>query len=612
MIFFRPSYEYDADEVEMSLSLRFRIWTSGWRGALVLTLAVVSGLVWCKGRDAYEAVKVRRASRLVAESEAAREKGDFKEASDKLGQATALLRRHPVTLRAVARYQVAMRQLAALNTYNELLKTGEATVEDKLSFVREGLRLGRPELVAAVLEELQGLADIKDKAAVLALKAALSAWNGKWQEAVTFARQACSSPGTDQELAYAQSILGGLLLQPPSSLQGDVVGLLREGVSVLSKLASRGDAIGIEALETLVNLSKNSRAAALFLTREVAGLVEAAERHPQATPSLKVGAWSVRLAAEPDRRPQITRELFEHFKADPNDALRLEAARWLNQRGTHDLAREIVESSKLESDEWFVVYLDAVAASGDWERVFQELTAKGQKNPLPLALRKLFELRVARETGRHPDAADAWRDIQSAARKESAENQLYIAGYAEQIGFPAEAAQIYQRLLDLDNPASMTADKLGRSRRQACYTGALRTGAGAMSLNELCQLVTAFAEEFPEIDEVQNDSAYLRLLSGKDMDKAEQTARRLLIKKPELLAYRTTAALAALRRQNLKESVSLYDGWLIDWSTAQDRYRAVYAAVMQAAGRGVEARMALMGIKTEALRPEERQLVGLP
>lgn len=596
----------------MTFRLRFRIWTSGWRGVLVMFLLVGMALGFWKGASAYEWLKARRAAHLIAKAEDAREQGDFVEASKKLGQATALLQRHPLTLRAVARYQVAMQDLSALNTYLELMKTGQATTEDKVQFAREALRLGRPEMAAEILAQLKEHPDTKDTAAVLALQAGNSATEGRWPEAVEFARRACASPGSDGDLAYAQSILARLLIQPPSPTEADGPALLTEGVALLSTLALRQDAAGLEALEILVSLSQNMQTATLLSRRDVKPLADAAERHPRADAALKVGAWSLLLASDPAKRVEITQAFFEHFKDNPSPKLRLEAARWLNKRGMHRLALDLAEPSKHESEEWFLLCLDATAALGNWEEVFQALSAKNEKVPLPPALRRLFELRGALETGRHPDLTAAWRDIQAAARTESAANQLYVAGYAEQIGFHQEAALIYRRLLERDESAVPAAGRLGRPRRMACFTGVLRTGAGTMTLEELRAFVGAFAAEFPEIDEVQNDNAYLQLLSGVNLDRAAAMGERLLKKKPDLLAYRTTVALSLLRRQKAEAAAAVYDGWITDWNTAQDRYKAVYAAVMRAGGRSSEADRMIAKIKSDSLRPEERQLAGLP
>ena len=146
--------------------------------------------------------------------------------------------------------------------------------------------------------------------------------------------------------------------------------------------------------------------ATLFNRMEVGDLIAAAENHPHADAALKVRAWSLRLAAKPGKRVEIAQELFDHFKNSPSPALRLEAARWLNQRGMHRLALDIAEPSKIESEDWLMLYLDAVAALGDWEQVFHTLTAAGDL-PLPPAVRKLFELRVALKTGRQPDLTES-------------------------------------------------------------------------------------------------------------------------------------------------------------------------------------------------------------
>ena len=127
-----------------------------------------------------------------------------------------------------------------------------------------------------------------------------------------------------------------------------------------------------------------------------------------------------------------------------------------------------------------------------------------------------------------------------------------------------------------------------------------------------CVRLGCFAAEFPELDEVQNDNAYLQLLCSADLERAESTAQRLVQAKPESLAYRTTLALSGLRRHQFAKAAAVYDGWSIDWNTAQDRYKAVYAAVMRAAGRTAEADSMVARIKAESLRPEERVLAGLP
>lgn len=612
MIFFRRGYDFDPNW-EMTPALRWRIWTSGWRGALVLLILTLAGLGWWKGADTYQRLKVWRAERLIGDSAEAREQGDFSEADRKLRQAVALLGREPRTLRAVAHHKLATHDLSALNTYAELIQTGKATQEDKVTFCRQAFRLGRSEMVTPVLRELREHPEGKESCVVLALLAEASARDGRWPEALKLARQSCDGrAATDQDMAYAKWVLARLLVQPSAKTQDANFALVTEGLDLMSSVALLKGETGLDALEMLVNLSRNPQFGTFFLHRDVQALINAPSQHPTASAELKVGLWNLRFAAEPSLRAEIEQEFFDRFRNDSSAALRLEAARWMNRRGMHRQVLEMAKSSKLDSKDWFLLYLDATAALGSWEEVYKTLTAPAQTIPLTPALQKLFELRSEIETGRHPDAAASWRWIQAALRNESGDEQLYVAGYAEQIHFPVEAAEIYRRLLSKHDDTLPAEDKLTPPKRRACYLGLLRTGASAMTLGDLSELMGRFAEEFPEMDEVQNDHAYLQLLAGQNLDEAATTARRLSEKKPELLAFRTTLALAALRRNDIAAAQAVYNGWAIDWNTAQDRYKAVYAAVMRAAGRKADADKVASTINGKALRFEELQLAGVP
>ena len=609
MIFFRRTPEYDPDE-DMTLRLRMRLWTSGWRGVAVLSALFVLSLVYWKGGDAYQTLKTWRAERLVHQSEAAQKKGDYKEAAALLHQATALLQRHPIILRAVARFQEATHDPEALTTYTELIKSGEATSAEKVAMCRQAFRSGRPELAVPVIRDLGSSGGMKDVAVLLTLKAEQAAAAGQWPEALELARQADKSMGTSEEKAYAKAVLARLLLLPPP--QWVTGARVSEGLDLMSSLALRQDTSGLEAMDLLSGLSQNPQLSPHFAGRDFTAMVAAAGHHPEAGAALRVNAWNLRVAGQPTERESIAREFFDHFKDDPSPVARLEAGRWLNQKGMHALVLELAERSKLESRDWFALYLDAIAAQGRWEEVWGALTSKDREVPLSPVLRKLFEFRAAMETGRHPDADDAWHGIQVALRSATTSDQLYVASYADQIGFPTEADRIYEQLLNRNETLLPATEKLSRPHRLACYTGLLRNGARTRPLGELCKIARRFVDEFPEIDEVQNDSAYLALLLGEDLDKAESTVRNLMLKKPELLAYRTTLALSALKRQRTTEAADVYKGWSIDWSTAADRYKAVYVAVMRAAGRPSEADQVAGTIKVANLRPEERQLAGLP
>ena len=658
MIFFRPAPEYDQWE-DITWQRRLRIWTSGWRGPVVLLLIVLAVLAWWKGGRAYTLLKEKRAESLVAQSQAALLKGDQKEALIKLSQAIALLQRHPLTLRALAHYKLAVHDLSGLDAYEALIKTGRATLEDKLDFARQAFRLGRPDLAAPVISELKDVPEAKDTSTVLVLQALQAATARQWPEALKLGRQAAQSPGSDEDLAFVKAALARLLLQAPPPegsapapeagrpghapvkipailgketivrndqdfLRGlnlqlagagaeSVQSRRAEGVALLSSLAQRQDAIGLESLGYLAGLPENMPCESLFQVQDVRALQDAAEKHADASAALKVSLWNLRLVAEPEAHMHVAQEFYEHFKTEKSPALRLEAARWLNQKGFHLQVLEIAEPFKWESEDWFLVYLDALAASGKWQEVLETLTNPAHKVPLSEGVRQMFVLRCEVELGKHPNLADSWRNIEIACQSDSPNHQLYVAGYAEQTGIPSEAVIIYRRLLQGANGlVSGTKLLLGTPERLACYYGILRDSAPTMKIEDLCALADQFAAEFPQNDDAQNEDAYVRLLEGKNIDKAEKIAQELSLKRPNDPAVCATAALAALRRQDNAAAAKLYAERVSDWSKAPESAKVVYVAVMRRLGRADEAEKVLAQTKTENLRPEERQLAGLP
>jgi hypothetical protein len=602
------AFEINTDE-GVTWKDHVKFWFTGWRlRAVAVLLCLAATLAW-KGPDWYWQIKLERARKLISKAEEARARGDAIEGAKLLGQATALLGRHPLTLRAVARYQAERHDLAALNIYEQLAAGTGATLEDKVAFAREAFRFAQPSRAEKVLDELIGNPSTSKRGDVLALKAQRLAMAGQWREALTVARQAIERTEEGAN-GYEALVLAQVLLRLPAEIP-DARLLHREGIDVLGKLCQGKDATALDAAALLIDASHRVEAAELFRGRNAVPWVEAISANPLAGAGLRVRAWDLRMGCAPEDVRNIVREVHARFH-NAASAERLEAARWLNQHGEHALALHLSEPSKLESEEWFMVYLDATAATGRWEEVRGLLTDSRSASLLPAALRKLFQLRTKLEMRQPVDTAAAWRDIQLDLRHETSAIQLYVAGYAQQTGFPQEAAQIYRRLLDAGRAASDVQRQMSRPQRMMCHAALVNIESGARTTEELCALVAAFANEFPELDEVRNDLAYLELLMGQNVDAACDTAKALTLKRPEMLAYRSTLALGELRSQRIDAAAKVYEGWSIDWSTAQDRFKAVHVAVLAASGNETAANKLRPSINPSQLRPEEKVLAGMP
>ena len=600
-----PSYELEVEQRGWRKALA---WASTLRGALIVSALVLLLIGVWQAKAIYGATKTWRATRLIARCEEAALAGDETAELRSLRQAFALLPSTPLTMRALARYQERRSEAGSFPTYEKLLATGEATTDDSIRAARVGLAAGRIEWSREILSRLHRDPKAGALPAVLALDARVLAMEGSWNEALTTARKAIVNPGGDN--GAEKIILATLLLQAADRAPVEArQSLATEAVDLLAQLAVRLDDPGVEALNALISIARQPAAAQLLAGRDVSSWVEFAQRHPKASPKLRIMAWNIQLAAKADEPEKFYASFLDNARSAPL-LQRLEAARWLNQRSKTALSLELSTPEKETSSDWFLVYLDALAAKGDWEGVLAHLETKsGQAAAMPGALRSLFAFRARCELKQPLDRAEVWRDLQIQLQSETVRNQIYVAQYAEKTGETRQAAIIYRRLLD-ESTAQSTFDRtLSGEEKFNCYTGLIRSFSEVAPAAELVPLFEALSKDFPEMEEARNDAIYLRLLTGQVVDGMREDLQNLLTKKPTLLAYRSTGVLYELRKGNLAAAAQLYDGWQIDWTTAADRYKVVRVAALDAVGKHDEAQSMRASINRGRLRPEEAALL---
>ena len=78
---------------------------------------------------------------------------------------------------------------------------------------------------------------------------------------------------------------------------------------------------------------------------------------------------------------------------------------------------------------------------------------------------------------------------------------------------------------------------------------------------------------------------------------------------PDRAAYRTTLALAYLRKNQPDLALTAYGQEKMDWSSALPGWQAVRAAVLAANGREEEARRLAASVNWDRLKPQERDLI---
>jgi Tfp pilus assembly protein PilF len=114
--------------------------------------------------------------------------------------------------------------------------------------------------------------------------------------------------------------------------------------------------------------------------------------------------------------------------------------------------------------------------------------------------------------------------------------------------------------------------------------------------------------ELPTRPEPKNDWAYLNLLLNTHVDEAWNIAQSLVQANPQILAYRTTLALGYLRKNDSAGAAKVYEGLQIDWTTAPQSAKLIYALVLAANGKKDQAAAFAHTLNRPQLRAEESAL----
>lgn len=597
-----------------------RVRLHGWRkwAALLRTplgVAVVAGAVvlavgvW-NARPMYQAAKVWRVQKLVAQSEEAFRRGDGTTETRLLAEAVNLLPAHSVTWRARAQHHERRAESSALLAYLQLLGTKAATIDDAERASRLATLRGSPETCRKFLELAERIPNASQRPAVIALRAKVLANENSLSEALADAERAVALDGNE---GTAKLLLANILMRSAIRAEpAEQAVAAQRAVNLLHELTARTDATAVEALQVLLTLSTSTSAPHALAGYDVGSWISAAEQHPTGGTRLRTAAWNAELATKRGNEQTFFSAFVEKWREAPL-ADRLEAARWLNQSGHPEFALELASPQKDVSEDWFILHLDALAATRQWTAVLEALNAEsGQATELPTALRTLFRLKARAELGEPVDADEDWREIQAQVLTAPARTQIFIAQYAEKTGEQKHAAAIYRRVLKNSSATSALNSSLGREAKLACYTGVLRCTPPTASVTEILPIIEGLASDFPELEDPRNDAIYLRLLSGQTDERTRDDVAKMSKSPSRRLATCTTAALLELRMGNAAAADEVYREANVDWGVAPDSFKAVRAAVLTAAGKIAESDSLRAAIREQKLRPEELQLLHPP
>jgi len=542
--------------------------------SLVVAILLTGGFFGAK--PSYRVLTNWRAKRLAAQAGQLMSEGQGKQALEKAQAAFLLRPTSPAAIRAMAKSLTASTNAAAVQFWQQLILTGQATEVERRTCVELAIRTGALGPAAEELRKL--LAAGPNQPANLWLASQLFAALGDHSQTVTFATRAQLHDPTNKQY---QVFLSTLLFDSSDS------GKRSAAQENVWKLARDHSHIGLEAVGFL------ARQKAL-LPGQRRELITLLKQHPLSGFNQQLLVLDQQVQLEPGRRGEILDKAVAGCKNSPVDDLTRFAV-WLNQHEEFQRTLEAVPlEAALKRKELFLPHVDALATLGRWEDL--ERILEDRPAPLESVHLETFRARAATKLNNAAGAALHWNRALRAAER-NPEQLSWLAGYAEKCGEMEQAKKALRSLIACVGDVRPAYRALEELTLKSGTTGELRDLLGEM-LNR-----------WPKDPAVRNDYAYLNLLLATKLPESRKAAEELVSQFPESLPYRTTLALACLRLKDYAAALRVYEGRQYDWRKALPGSRAVYAAVLAASGQDREAREHAISIQSERLREEEMELI---
>lgn len=558
-----------------------------WKRALAsrtfrisVILAVLAGILVSFGPALYREIKARRALAIFAGAEEAIQRGDAMEAQEKIKVAFSLAPGDPRVIRILTRYKAVTGEQKAFETLIGWLENGSATPKECLALA--GIAIKKQDASAArkALDSLPAnLPPDLDLERILA-HSNLLANEGRFAEAAQKLREA-NLPA--DQMRRIQLVLGTLLLTTSPETE-------EEGRNILRDLGKSDTAEGLAALRQL---------ASHHLSTKPGGVWDEGNRllgHPQHTFADVLLCNQIEIAQSGADRERVLGDLISSSrKLDIKD--RVVLAQWLLAMQAPSRVEGIFSREDLASSEpAFLSVADALAAQGRWEDI-RTLLNFPQRPQLDEALRQLFLSKVARQLGEEEAGDVHWQAVFRELTFSPIQTIRQVVAYALSIGRKDSARRALELLVDR------------KEAQPGDFTALIQIIPPTASAEETLAVLSKFQAAYPKIPEVQSDSAYLSLLTGRDLDASYATAKELAALHPDYLSYLSVLALAELRRGRPADADRLYEGRQIDWSNACTHFKVVRIAVLEANGRPAEAETLRATLDPAQLRPEEQELV---
>jgi len=548
------------------------------RLALGLFLLVILTFLGLAALPTYRVLKRWRADQLMGRADKAVERGALVEAYQSARSAYGLDPNNLRALRMLADMYEGSGAAETLAYRRALAEQGGASPQDRAAYLRTAIRAGRLDLADEFLKKI-GIAGRSDPE-VAAIAADLLRLRGQPEEARRLEAESAAAAQSGQEGKASLLKARGMLDSPDPATRASAR-------ADLFQLGKSGEPEARDALRLIAGSSDRNEAE----TQELVRLLEA---DPRASAADRLLAKSLLLEIRPDWRGAVLEEMKKLY-AGGTEEERLALAEFLLRYGDPEGVLDLPVTRKGRP---FLLRLDALARLGRWNTIREELVlASAQKDALDPFFIEVFQARVAQEMREISMADVRWKGALAKAAGHP-QKMEFLANFAEKSGNLAIATEAYRSMVKF--PATAVPG----------YLGLIRVAEKRADTRQLRDIMAELSRQLPQDPAPKNDLAYLNLLFNEKVDDSLQVAQELVANLPDRAAYRTTLALAYLRKKQPTEALAAYDQAEINWSTALPGWKAVRAAVLAANGRDAEARSLALSINWDRLKPQERDLVS--
>lgn len=619
-------------------------WLIHWPRTLLILFGLIGVLVALL--LGYRQLKKRQIRRLDEQALTYLQQGKMQEAQMSLQTALRLNPSDSVALRLQTRLQQSQgKELAGLQAYQELARSGKMTIGDLPPFamlaerqgntkladrLAEGAAKSSPTLGHLIRAELLKQRKQPAEAAAelrLAIKESEVPFPAKTAEAQTKnvakdapknsnttnasnATNASKGPAMDPKAVAkmrmemgnsARMALVDLLLKQGGAIYpGDSAKAAVELLSLLKELAGRENEVSLQALATGLR-------AGVIPPAERGEWIERLRSHPKVTPELLLLSDVAAIQRDSTDKGAVVSSMIERAKKQASGQTpeqvskqRLAAAQVLLEMKELARVEELISRDEaMKSPAAFLIWMQAKVLAANHGEVIKALELPA--NPLPPHLRDLYlaaELKADHQDAKADAAfqrALADHVIHGKKGPEQVETLIFLSAAGEQNLFEQGLKALLADPADAET--SLHAVVAGVEHQQ--------DSAKQLRILELASVAPTFSGNV----RVANELAYLRLVMGQPVEMRDLVARREA--NPNEFAFRVTESLALVQAGKNARALEVLESIEadVDASKLPSRQLAMLAMAMALNGDREKAKMLLSHVRPDQLSRQEISLI---